>query len=103
MYLLLLYCRSILILPTPIDGKTVETVSDLILGGPKSLEMVIAAMKFKDTPWKESYDQPAAAVAAKSLQARLTLCDPIGSTPPGSPSLDSILKTETLLCQQRSI
>ena len=55
--------------------------------------MVIAAMKFKDTPWKESYDQPAAAVAAKSLQARLTLCDPIGSTPPGSPSLDSILKS----------
>ena len=32
-----------------IDGKTVETVSDFILGGaPKSLQMVIAAMKFKD-------------------------------------------------------
>ena len=42
-----------------IDGETVETVSDLILGGgPKSLQMVIAAMKLKDTPWKESYDQP---------------------------------------------
>ena len=25
---------------------------------PKSLQMVIAAMKLKDTPWKESYDQP---------------------------------------------
>ena len=24
---------------------------------PKSLQMVIAAMKLKDTPWKESYDQ----------------------------------------------
>ena len=24
----------------------------------KSLQMVTAAMKFKDTPWKESYDQP---------------------------------------------
>ena len=24
----------------------------------KSLQMVIAAMKLKDTPWKESYDQP---------------------------------------------
>ena len=34
-----------------IDGETVETVSDLIFfggGGPKSLQMVIAAMKFKD-------------------------------------------------------
>ena len=25
---------------------------------PKSLQMVTAAMKLKDTPWKESYDQP---------------------------------------------
>ena len=25
---------------------------------PKSLQMVIAAMKLKETPWKESYDQP---------------------------------------------
>ena len=31
-----------------IDGETVETVSDFILGGPKSLQMVIAAMKLKD-------------------------------------------------------
>ena len=42
-----------------IDGETVETVSDFILGAPKSLQMVTAAMKLKDTtPWKESYDQP---------------------------------------------
>ena len=42
-----------------IDGETVETVSDfLFFGAPKSLQMVIAAMKLKDTPWKESYDQP---------------------------------------------
>ena len=32
-----------------IDGKTVETVSDLIFWAPKSLQMVIAAMKLKDT------------------------------------------------------
>ena len=32
-----------------IDGETVETVSDFILGSPKSLQMVIAAMKLKDT------------------------------------------------------
>ena len=31
-----------------IDGATVETVSDFILGSPKSLQMVIAAMKLKD-------------------------------------------------------
>ena len=32
-----------------IDGETVETVSDFIFLAPKSLQMVIAAMKLKDT------------------------------------------------------
>ena len=32
-----------------IDGERVETVSDFILGAPKSLQMVTAAMKLKDT------------------------------------------------------
>ena len=31
-----------------IDGETVETVSDFNFGAPKSLQMVIAAMKLKD-------------------------------------------------------
>ena len=31
-----------------IDEETVETVSDFVLGAPKSLQMVIAAMKLKD-------------------------------------------------------
>ena len=31
-----------------IDGETVETVSDLFWGAPKSLKMVTAAMKLKD-------------------------------------------------------
>ena len=31
------------------DGETVETVSDFIWGAPKSLQMVTAAMKLKDT------------------------------------------------------
>ena len=31
-----------------IDGETMETVRDFILGPPKSLQMVIAAMKLKD-------------------------------------------------------
>ena len=42
-----------------IDGETVETVSDfLFLGAPKSLQMVTAAMKLKDTySLGENYDQ----------------------------------------------
>ena len=32
-----------------IDGESVETVPDFIFGAPKSLQMVIAAMKLKDT------------------------------------------------------
>ena len=32
-----------------IDGETVETVKDFILGAPKSLQMVPAAMILKDT------------------------------------------------------
>ena len=31
-----------------IDGETAETVTDFILGAPKSLQMVIVAMKLKD-------------------------------------------------------
>ena len=31
-----------------IDGETVEAVADFIFGAPKSLQMVIAAMKLKD-------------------------------------------------------
>ena len=41
-----------------IDGETLETVSDFILGAPKSLQMVTAAMKLKTlAPWKKSYDK----------------------------------------------
>ena len=32
-----------------IYGETVETVSDFVFGAPKSLQIVIAAMKLKDT------------------------------------------------------
>ena len=35
------------ITPWQTDGGKVETVADLILGAPKSLQMVIAAMKLK--------------------------------------------------------
>ena len=40
-------------------GNQWKQVSDFIFWAPKSLQMVIAAMKLKElTPWKESYDQP---------------------------------------------
>ena len=37
------------ITPWKIDGEIVETVTDFILGGSKTLQMVTAAMKLKDT------------------------------------------------------
>ena len=43
-----LLITNILIKNWEIDGETVETVSDFILGGSKSLQMVTAAMKLKD-------------------------------------------------------
>ena len=37
-----------------IDGKTMETERDFILGAPKSLQMVTTAMKLKDVcSWEE--------------------------------------------------
>ena len=42
-----------------VDGETVETVSEFIFWAPKSLQIVTAAMKLKDTySLEENYDQP---------------------------------------------
>ena len=41
------------IISCQIDGKTLETVRDFIWGAPKSLKMVTAAMKLKDTFFSE--------------------------------------------------
>ena len=42
-----------------IDGETVETVTNFILGATKSLQMVSAAMILKDNcSLEEKYDQP---------------------------------------------
>ena len=42
-----------------IDGETVGTVSDFTFWAPKLLQMVIAAMKLKETySLGENYDQP---------------------------------------------
>ena len=40
-----------------IDGKHWKQWLTLFFWAPKSLQVVIAAMKLKDTPWKEGYDQ----------------------------------------------
>ena len=40
-----------------IDGETME-IATLFSCAPKSLQMVTAAMKLKDAPWKKSHDQP---------------------------------------------
>ena len=48
--------------------------------------------------WLATYPRlffPAAAAAAKSLQSCLTLCNPIDSSPPGSP-FPGILQARTL-------
>ena len=43
----------------PIDGETLETVTDFIFLAPKSQQMVTAAMKLKDAcSLEESHDQP---------------------------------------------
>ena len=41
-----------------IDGETVERVADFILGAPKSLQMVIAAMKLKNAYFLEGKLRP---------------------------------------------
>ena len=58
-----------------IDGETKKTVRDLVFLAPKSLQMVIAAMKLRHF----------------LLESKVVT------------NLDSILKAETLLCQQSSI
>ena len=45
----LLLGRKVTLTSWEIDGKTVETVADFICWGSKSLQMVTAAMKLKDT------------------------------------------------------
>ena len=39
-------------------GKQWKQCQTLYSWAPKSLQMVTAAAKIKNTPWKESYDQP---------------------------------------------
>ena len=79
-----------------IDGETVKTCRTLFLGAPKSLQMVIAAMKLKDPCfWKESYDHPESESKIEMGQSCLTLCDPMDRSLPGS-SIHGILQARML-------
>ena len=77
-----------------IDGETVETVADFILGASKITADGDCSHEIKTlTPWNKRYDQPAAA-APKSLQSCPNLCDPRDGSPLGSP-IPGILKART--------
>ena len=41
-----------------IDGETMETVGDFMLGGSKITADGDRSHEIKDTPWKQSYDKP---------------------------------------------
>ena len=59
-----------------IDGETMETVTDFIFWVPKSLQVVIAAMKLKDAYSLEgNYDQPRRAAIHGVAKSRTRLSD----------------------------
>ena len=53
-----------------IDGETWKQWLTLFFWAPKSLQMVTAAMKLKEAPWKESYDQPRQHIKKHTLLCR---------------------------------
>ena len=58
-----------------IDGETVETVTDFILGAPKSLQMVTASMKLKDTcSLEKSYDEPRQHIKKQDITLPTKIC-----------------------------
>ena len=59
-----------------IDGETMEKVADFIWGAPKSLQMVTAAMKLKDSYSLEGKLLPTYIVYSK---AELLLCQQIST------------------------
>ena len=63
-----------------INGETMETVTDFILGDSKSLQMLTAAMKLKAlAPWRKSYDQTGQHIKSRdiTLPAKVRLLSPL--------------------------
>ena len=57
-----------------IDRETVETVTDFIFWSPKSLQMVIIAMKLKDTYSLESYDNLDSILKSRDITLSTKVC-----------------------------
>ena len=58
-----------------IDGETVETVANFFGGATKSLQVVTAAMKFKDTSsLKQSYDQIDSILKSRDIALPTRIC-----------------------------
>ena len=66
-----------------IDGETMETVRNFILGAPKSLQMMTAAMKLNDTYSFEEKLWPTWVQFSGSVVS--DLCDPMNCSTPGLP------------------
>ena len=57
-----------IIISWEIDGKQWKQCQTLFWGASKSLQTVIASMKFKTlTPWKESYEQPRQCIKKREI------------------------------------
>ena len=65
----------------------IKTVTDFIFLGSRITADGDCSHEKMLAPWKKSYDQPAAAAAAKSLQSCLTLCNPETAAHQAPPSL----------------
>jgi len=80
-----------------IDGETMETRTDFIFSGSKITANDGCSHEVKRCLLlgRKAMTNLAAAAAAKSLQSCLTLCDPIDSSPPGSP-IPGILQARVL-------
>ena len=51
-----------------------ETVTDFISLAPKSVQTMTAAMKLKDTSWKESYDKPRRILKSRDITLQTKIC-----------------------------
>ena len=77
------------------NGETVETVADFVLGGCKITADGDCSHEIKRRLLLGRKAMTNLAAAAKSLQSCLILCDPIDCSPPGSP-IPGILQGRTL-------
>ena len=78
-----------------INGETVETVADFILGGCKITADGDCSHEIKRCLLLGRKAMTNLAAAAKSLQSCLILCDPIDDSPPGS-TVSGILQARIL-------